>query len=75
MSSTKYISLLNEQKISTTEDMEEMEAVAFPKKSEKPEINEFKSDISNSDTAEPYVSDEQQNDEENFKKMDVSIKI
>lgn len=57
---------------------EEMEAVLLPRNFEKPEMDEFKtakSDISDTDTGCLYTIDEQQNEDENFKMIDVSVKV
>ncbi|KAL3989887.1 hypothetical protein ACH3XW_29445 [Acanthocheilonema viteae] len=74
---------LSEEEVSTPEDREEVEvaeeieAMSHSGKSEKLEMDEFKSaksDISDSDTAGPHTSDKQHNDEENFKQNEENFK-
>uniref|UniRef100_A0A0R3RR18 Fibronectin type-III domain-containing protein n=1 Tax=Elaeophora elaphi TaxID=1147741 RepID=A0A0R3RR18_9BILA len=71
--------MLNEQKALMPEDSEklhvteETETVSVSWKPERPEMDEFESDMNDSKRAEEHISEEQQNKEDSFKKIDVRL--
>ncbi|MCP9257278.1 hypothetical protein DINM_000493 [Dirofilaria immitis] len=84
INSTFHISKLSKQKASTLQDRleieidEEEEMISLQRESERLGIGDinhrnFEGDISDSNTVEPYISDERENVEESFKNINIRM--